>query len=75
VDYFLDRLYHYNGTDPKHFQRFILLTNYQCYVDAFVSYAHNQLENHSDYTAFVRPGDVEICKGQEYHKTCDISQG
>jgi AMP nucleosidase len=35
VDYSLHRLYHYTGTDPEHFQNFVILTNYQFYADAF----------------------------------------
>src|SRR6185437_1392297 len=33
VDYSLYRLYHYTGTDPEHFQNFVIFTNYQFYVD------------------------------------------
>ena len=33
VDYSLARLQHYTGTSPEHFQNFVLLTNYQRYVD------------------------------------------
>ena len=39
VDYSLQRLYHYTGTHPEYFQRFVLLTNYQRYVDHFVDFA------------------------------------
>ncbi len=74
VDYSLDRLYHYTGTDPQHFQKFVLLTNYQRYVDAFITYAHDHLKKHSDYTSFVGPGDIEITPGQEYPKGCDVNQ-
>ena len=35
VDYSLHRLYHYTGTDPEHFQNFVIFTNYQFYVDMF----------------------------------------
>src|SRR5262245_49901314 len=35
VDYSLRRLYHYTGTDPEHFQNFVIFTNYQFYVDVF----------------------------------------
>ena len=35
VDYSLQRLYHYTGTHPEYFQRFVLLTNYQRYVEHF----------------------------------------
>ena len=35
IDYSLHRLYHYTGTDPEHFQNFVIFTNYQFYIDAF----------------------------------------
>ncbi len=38
VDLALQRLVHYTATAPEHFQRFVLFTNYQRYVNAFVSY-------------------------------------
>jgi AMP nucleosidase len=57
VDYSLARLQHYTGTAPEHFQGFILLTNYQRYVDAFI--AHGQAHMGRDgYEAFVEPGVV-----------------
>ncbi len=36
VDYSLQRLRHYTGTRPEHFQNFVLFTNYQFYIDEFV---------------------------------------
>ena len=33
VDYSLHRLRHYTGTNPGHFQNFVIFTNYQFYVD------------------------------------------
>ena len=36
VDYSLKRLQHYTGTDWRHVQPWILLTNYHRYVDQFV---------------------------------------
>ena len=36
IDYSLSRLRHYTGTSQEHFQRFVLFTNYQRYVDEFV---------------------------------------
>ena len=38
VDYSLHRLYHYTGTDPEHFQNFVIFTNYQFYIDAFAQH-------------------------------------
>ena len=43
TDFSLARLAHYTGTDVKHFQRFILFTNYHRYVDEFVDWAGEQL--------------------------------
>ena len=37
VDYSLARLQHYTGTVAEHFQNFVLLTNYQRYVDEFIA--------------------------------------
>jgi AMP nucleosidase len=36
VDYSLHRLRHYTGSTPDWFQNFVLFTNYQFYIDAFV---------------------------------------
>jgi AMP nucleosidase len=57
VDYSLQRLSHYTGTSPEHFQRFILLTNYQRYIEKFKEYALEELETKGDYNALVQPGD------------------
>lgn len=57
VDFSLGRLHHYCGTSAKHFQHFILLTNYQRYVDEFIDYAHKCLEESEDYIELVQPGD------------------
>ena len=58
VDYSLQRLYHYSGTAPRHFQRFILLTNYQRYIDHFIAYAHKEVSEGGEYERFVEPGNV-----------------
>lgn len=58
VDYSLLRLSHYTGTSPRHFQRFILFTNYQRYVDEFIEYGLDQVQNGDEYRAFVEPGNV-----------------
>ena len=44
TDYSLYRIRHYTATKPKHFQNFILFTNYQRYVDEFVDYACAEVE-------------------------------
>ena len=59
VDLALQRLHHYTGTDARHFQRFVLFTNYQRYVDAFIAHGHDLMSSSEGggYTAFVEPGD------------------
>ena len=61
VDYSLSRLRHYTGTQPEHFQRFVLFTNYQRYVDEFVEYGMNEVKNGATFESFVEPGDAIHC--------------
>jgi AMP nucleosidase len=59
VDYSLRRLRHYTGTDPEHFQNFVLFTNYQFYIDEFVQLGHELMQQaDAEYSAFVEPGNV-----------------
>ena len=58
VDYSLTRLHHYTATAPEHFQSFILLTNYQRYVEHFIAYARREVADGERYGRFVEPGDV-----------------
>ena len=59
VDYSLRRLYHYTGTDPEHFQNFVIFTNYQFYVDAFVQLCRQRLASGQiGPHAFIGPGNV-----------------
>ena len=57
VDYSLARLHHYTGTSPEHFQSFVLLTNYQRYVDEFINYGRSKV-GADGYTGFVAPGNL-----------------
>ena len=66
VDLSLQRLKHYTLTSAKHFQNYIVYTNYQFYVDEFVRLGHEQMsktddaqiaKQRSEYVAFVEPGD------------------
>jgi AMP nucleosidase len=63
VDYSLHRLHHYTGTSPDHFQEFVLLTNYQRYVDEFVAFGIDQLKNSTEYEALVIPGNSLYQRG------------
>jgi AMP nucleosidase len=67
VDYSLQRLRHYTGTEAEHFQNFVLFTNYQFYIDEFVRLGHEIMNcapeeqahaDGNDYIAFVEPGNV-----------------
>jgi AMP nucleosidase len=67
VDYSLQRLRHYTGTGPEHFQNFVLFTNYQFYIDEFVRLGHEIMNRAPDplvskdedgYIAFVEPGNM-----------------
>jgi AMP nucleosidase len=59
VDYSLYRLYHYTGTDPEHFQNFVIFTNYQFYVDAFARLGHERMASGDcSSDAFVEPGNL-----------------
>ena len=68
-DISLQRLKHYCGTDSKHFQNYILFTNYQFYIDEFVQTCRDmmskatsdeELNERKIYSAFVEPGDKII---------------
>ncbi|MCS6971419.1 MAG: AMP nucleosidase [Leptospiraceae bacterium] len=41
IDLSLNRLEHYTGTAAKHFQRYILFTNYRMHVEAFLAFYPN----------------------------------
>ena len=59
VDYSLRRLYHYTGTDPEHFQNFVIFTNYQFYIDAFAELSRQRLAaGGAGPEAFIAPGNV-----------------
>jgi AMP nucleosidase len=66
VDLSLQRLKHYTGTSPHHFQNYIIFTNYQFYIDGFVKLCREMMEatnnkalkkQREQYIAFVEPGD------------------
>lgn len=59
-DFSLRRLVHYTGSDWRHIQRWILLTNYHRYVDQFVHWGARQIANGGGYERLILPGDVAI---------------
>jgi AMP nucleosidase len=60
VDYSLQRLLHYTGSDWRHVQRWILLTNYHRYVDRFLRWALDQLGARKASSRLVLPGNIAI---------------
>lgn len=61
VDYSLQRLRHYAGSDPEYFQNFVLFTNYQFYIEQFIQLGHELMADDSGchgYEAFVEPGNL-----------------
>ncbi|HPP83021.1 MAG TPA: AMP nucleosidase [Rubrivivax sp.] len=64
VDYSLQRLRHYCGSAPEHFQNFVLFTNYQFYIDEFIKLGHALMADAAaPYDAFVEPGNVVTLRG------------
>ena len=65
IDYSLHRLVHYTATDPKHFQNYVLFTNYQFYIDEFCNLAKELMQQGSEqYKRFVEPGNVTTQSGE-----------
>jgi AMP nucleosidase len=66
VDYSLRRLLHYTGTDWRGIQPWILLTNYQRYVDQFVRWGLNELANDDGpYDQLIAPGGTVASRDEE----------
>ncbi|MFP4312749.1 MAG: AMP nucleosidase [Alphaproteobacteria bacterium] len=66
ADISLQRLKHYCGSAARHFQNYIIFTNYQFYIDEFVKMCSEIMAPTDDpalkkqrleYEAFVQPGD------------------
>jgi AMP nucleosidase len=66
VDYSLRRLLHYTGSDWRCTQPWILLTNYQRYIDQFVEWALAELADPaSPYDRLTAPGPTIARRGDE----------
>ncbi|MDH0302386.1 MULTISPECIES: AMP nucleosidase [unclassified Pseudomonas] len=65
VDFSLRRLVHYTGSDWRHMQPWILLTNYHRYVDQFIAHGLEQLREDPRFVRMVLPGNVIIEKGMD----------
>ncbi|SDO43967.1 AMP nucleosidase [Filomicrobium insigne] len=71
VDYSLRRLVHYTGSDWRHTQRWVLLTNYHRYIDQFVQLAIGQLLPSGQFQKLIMPGNIEITAGMEQSEAED----
>ena len=65
VDFSLRRLVHYTGSDWRHVQPWILLTNYHRYVDQFIRHGLDQLRDDPRFARLVLPGNVVIERGMD----------
>jgi AMP nucleosidase len=63
TDFSLKRIQHYTGSDWRHVQPWILLTNYHRYVDQFIRHGLDMLQSDSRFTRMVLPGNVVIERG------------
>ncbi len=81
VDLSLQRLKHYCGTGPEHFQNYVLFTNYQFYIDEFITLCQDMMSKTDDpdlkrqrteYTAFVQPGN-KVTLNQNIDDHTDIA--
>jgi AMP nucleosidase len=67
TDFSLARLRHYTGTPVEHFQRYILFTNYNRYVDEFVAWGCKQVGK-GRYTALSGAGGLYIDSQSNDHE-------
>jgi AMP nucleosidase len=75
VDYSLRRLIHYTGTDWRAVQPWILLTNYQRYVEQFVRHGLSELARPGgEYDRLVLPGGAIVRRGDDPAEAERIAQ-
>ena len=66
VDFSLQRLQHYTGTAPHHFQKFVLLTNYQRYIDEFINQVSTEVEHHKNENwELIGPGSTVLASHKQ----------
>jgi AMP nucleosidase len=75
VDFSLRRLVHYTGSDWRHVQPWILLTNYHRYVDQFIRHGLDMLVGDSRFVRMVLPGNVAIERGMAEGEMQAIIEG
>ncbi|MBB3808244.1 AMP nucleosidase [Pseudochelatococcus contaminans] len=75
VDFSLRRLVHYTGTDWRHVQPWILLTNYHRYVDQFIRIGLELLRESDRYIRLVLPGNTIIARGTPEDEAIALAAG
>ncbi|MCO8170187.1 AMP nucleosidase [Pseudomonas sp. 21LCFQ02] len=65
TDFSLRRLVHYTGSDWRHVQPWILLTNYHRYVDQFILHGLEVLRDDPRFVRLVLPGNVIVDKSMD----------
>ncbi|WP_410017156.1 AMP nucleosidase [Pseudomonas sp. 5P_3.1_Bac2] len=75
TDFSLRRLVHYTGSDWRHVQPWILLTNYHRYVDQFIRHGLDVLQSDSRFTQMVLPGNVIVKRGMPEGEMQAIIEG
>ncbi len=75
VDFSLRRLVHYTGSDWRHVQPWILLTNYHRYVDQFIQHGLQQLREDPRFVRMVLPGNVSVERGTDAATAQSIVNG
>ena len=75
TDLSLLRLKHYTGTKAKHFQNFVIFTNYQFYIDEFIKMGAERVGK-DGYIEFVQPEEGKrLPQMPAYHLKRDRSLG
>tara|TARA_R110001592_G_scaffold42588_6_gene138170 strand:- start:13228 stop:14697 length:1470 start_codon:yes stop_codon:yes gene_type:complete len=75
VDFSLRRLVHYTGSDWRHVQPWILLTNYHRYVDQFIRHGLDMLAQDSRFERMVLPGNVIVERGMSEEQAQGLIAG
>ncbi len=66
VDFSLQRLHHYTGTAPSYFQNFMLLTNYQRYIDEFINHITTDIDrNKGENWELIGPGGTVLASHKQ----------
>ncbi len=75
VDVSLQRLKHYCGSKPEHFQNYVIFTNYQFYIDEFIEIGRRQAGK-DGYADFVEPeNNGRVPQMPAYHLKMDGNNG